>query len=144
MLVELNPAGPRLIESGPPREDDINLHIGRRLRRRRRLLGMTQQMLGDATELTFQQIQKYECASNRISAARLHSLAAALNVPVQYFFEGLISKASPATPANGTGCSGSEEMLSSVEARDFMDVYLRLPGKVRRKLGEFAKALIEL
>ena len=131
-------------ESGLPREGDINLHIGRRLRRRRRLLGMTQQMLGDATELTFQQIQKYECASNRISAARLHSLAAALNVPVQYFFEGLSSKSSPATRANDSDCPGPEETSSSVEARDFMDVYLRLPGKVRGKLREFAKALIEL
>ena len=69
--------------------DDIDLHLGKRMRRRRRLLGLTQQRLADACGVRFQQIQKYECGANRISAARLWRVARALEVPVDYFFEGL-------------------------------------------------------
>ena len=61
---------------------EIDLHLGRRLRRRRRLLGLTQQQLGDRIGIRFQQIQKYECGANRISAARLWELAEALQTPV--------------------------------------------------------------
>ena len=67
---------------------EIDLHLGRRLRRRRRLLGLTQQQLGDRVDIRFQQIQKYECGANRISAARLWELAEALQTPVSYFYDG--------------------------------------------------------
>ena len=67
---------------------DIDLHIGRRLRRRRRLLGLTQQQLGDRLNIRFQQVQKYECGANRVSAARLWHLAAALETEVSYFYDG--------------------------------------------------------
>src|SRR5215469_94544 len=69
--------------------DEIDLHLGKRMRRRRRLLGLTQQQLADSCGVRFQQIQKYECGANRVSAARLHRIAGALEVPVTYFFEGL-------------------------------------------------------
>jgi transcriptional regulator with XRE-family HTH domain len=67
---------------------EIDLHLGRRLRRRRRLLGLTQQQLGDRIGIRFQQIQKYECGANRISAARLWELAEALQTPVSYVYDG--------------------------------------------------------
>ena len=69
--------------------DEIDEHLGRRLRRRRRLLGLTQQQLAHACGVRFQQIQKYECAANRMSAARLWQLSEVLEVPVSYFYEGL-------------------------------------------------------
>ena len=69
--------------------DDIDFHLGKRMRRRRRLLGLTQQQLANACGVRFQQIQKYECGANRVSAARLWRIAGALEVPVGYFFEGL-------------------------------------------------------
>ncbi len=69
--------------------NEIDLHLGKRLRRRRRLLGLTQQQLAGAVGVRFQQIQKYECGANRISAARLWLLAKALEAPVGAFFEGL-------------------------------------------------------
>jgi transcriptional regulator with XRE-family HTH domain len=72
---------------------DVNIHLGQRLRRRRRVLGLTQQDLAAACGMRFQQIQKYECAANQMSAARLWRLAQALEVPVTYFFEGLVSDA---------------------------------------------------
>ncbi len=68
---------------------DIDLHLGKRLCRRRRLLGLTQQQLGTAVGVRFQQIQKYECGANRISAARLWSLSQALQIPVSYFYDDL-------------------------------------------------------
>src|ERR1700749_1437008 len=72
-----------------PLTDLIDIHLGRRLRRRRRILGLTQQQLAGACGVRFQQIQKYECAANRMSAARLWQLAEVLEVPVSYFYEGL-------------------------------------------------------
>jgi transcriptional regulator with XRE-family HTH domain len=69
--------------------DEIDIHLGKRMRRRRRLLGLTQQQLADSCGVRFQQIQKYECGANRVSAARLWLIAGALDVPVNYFYEGL-------------------------------------------------------
>src|SRR5580692_4930987 len=62
--------------------DEIDFHLGKRMRRRRRLLGLTQQQLAEACGVRFQQIQKYECGANRVSAARLWRIATALEVPV--------------------------------------------------------------
>lgn len=63
----------------------VDIHVGSRVRLRRTLLGMSQEMLGDAIGLTFQQIQKYERGTNRISASRLYDLSRALDVPVSFF-----------------------------------------------------------
>lgn len=69
--------------------NEIDRHLGKRLRQRRRLLGQTQQQIAEAVGVRFQQIQKYECGANRISAARLWLLAKALEAPVGSFFEGI-------------------------------------------------------
>jgi transcriptional regulator with XRE-family HTH domain len=69
--------------------NEIDRHLGKRLRQRRRLLGQTQQQIAEVVGVRFQQIQKYECGANRISAARLWLLAKALEAPVSSFFEGL-------------------------------------------------------
>jgi transcriptional regulator with XRE-family HTH domain len=66
----------------------IDIHLGRQLRRRRRILGLSQMQLATLCKLGFQQIQKYEVAANKMSAARLWQLAKVLEVPVDYFFEG--------------------------------------------------------
>lgn len=73
----------------PSEPRSIDLHLGRQLRRRRRLLGLSQKTLGTAIDVRFQQIQKYECAANRLTASRLWQLSKVLEVPVTYFFEGL-------------------------------------------------------
>ena len=67
----------------------IDIHVGSRVRLRRILVGMSQERLGEEIGLTFQQIQKYECGANRISAARLWQLAEALESPISYFYDGL-------------------------------------------------------
>jgi transcriptional regulator with XRE-family HTH domain len=63
-------------------------HVGRRVRMRRLMLGMSQTTLGDALGLTFQQVQKYEKGTNRIGAGRLQRISELLQVPVSFFFEG--------------------------------------------------------
>ena len=67
----------------------VDIHLGKRLRWRRKAMGFTQQHLGEALGIRFQQIQKYECAANRMSAAVLWKLATVLDVDVRYFFDGL-------------------------------------------------------
>lgn len=85
----------------------IDLHIGRRLRRRRRLLSLTQQQLGDRLDIRFQQVQKYECGANRISAARLWQLATALEVEVSYFYDGY-EEGAESRPVRATETAGED------------------------------------
>jgi transcriptional regulator with XRE-family HTH domain len=66
----------------------IDTHVGSRVRMRRLILGMSQEKLGDAIELTFQQVQKYEKGTNRMGSSRLVQIANVLKVPVTFFFEG--------------------------------------------------------
>lgn len=114
---------------------DIDLHLGRRLRRRRRLLGLTQQQLALRVGVRFQQIQKYECGANRISAARLWELAEALQAPVAYFYDGL----SEALEDTQTATSG--EMFSRKETLDLIQAYYQLDERPRRRLLDLAKSL---
>ena len=108
---------------------DIDLHLGRRLRRRRRLLGLTQQQLALQVGIRFQQIQKYECGANRISAARLWQLAEALETPIAYFYEGLAEALERKTPAASGG-----EVFSRKETLDLIQAYYQLEEHPRRRL----------
>ena len=67
----------------------IDVHVGSRLRMRRMLMGLSQEKLGDSLKVTFQQIQKYEKGSNRISASRLFEISGILDVSLQFFFDGI-------------------------------------------------------
>ena len=109
--------------------DDIDFHLGKRLRRRRRLLGLTQQQLANACGVRFQQIQKYECGANRISAARLWRIAEALDVEVGYFYEGL---ADP--PASLPAPRAPME-----DATDLARTYQQLGERRRQRLLDVAK-----
>ena len=116
---------------------DIDLHIGKRVRRRRRLLGLTQEQLAQAVGVRFQQIQKYECGANRISASRLWSLAQALEAPVSYFYDGLAGPAADdAEPEERKG-----EVLARKETLDLIRAYYRLDARPRRRLLDLAKSL---
>ncbi len=76
--------------------DPADRHVGARVRMRRMMLGMSQTKLGDALQLTFQQVQKYEKGTNRIGAGRLQHIASILQVPVEFFFEGAPNSHRPA------------------------------------------------
>jgi transcriptional regulator with XRE-family HTH domain len=117
--------------------NNIDLHLGKRLRRRRRLLGLTQQQLAVAVGVRFQQIQKYECGANRISAARLWQLSEALEVPVSYFFDGLAESEQRA----GEPSEGGGEMFARKETLDLIRAYYQLGERPRRRLLDLAKSL---
>lgn len=122
--------------------NDIDLHLGKRLRRRRRLMGLTQQQLATAVGIRFQQIQKYECGANRISAARVWELAAALEVPVGYFYDGL----EEGEPAQALVAASNDEprageVLARKETMDLIRAYYQLGERPRRRLLDLAKSL---
>ena len=120
---------------------NIDVHLGKRLRRRRRLLGLTQQQLAGACGVRFQQIQKYECGANRISAARLWQLSEALEVPVGYFYDGLSDTAQREHAlGEGPGEAGGE-MLARKETLDLIRAYYQLGERPRRRLLDLAKSL---
>jgi len=118
--------------------NDIDLHLGKRLRRRRRLLGLTQQQLAVSVGVRFQQIQKYECGANRISAARLWQLSEALEVPVAYFFDGLAEKIDRSMDERA---EGGGEMFARKETLDLIRAYYQLGERPRRRLLDLAKSL---
>ena len=119
--------------------NNIDVHLGKRLRRRRRLLGLTQQQLAGACGVRFQQIQKYECGANRISAARLWQLSEALEVPVGYFYDGL-SEAAQQREATAEA-EGNGEMFARKETLDLIRAYYQLGERPRRRLLDLAKSL---
>lgn len=114
--------------------DPIDIHLGRRLRKRRRLLGLTQQELAGACGVRFQQIQKYECAANRMSASRLWQLAEVLQAPVSYFYEGL-------SEAERQAHQERDDILASKETQELIRAYYALSERPRRRLLDLAKAL---
>jgi transcriptional regulator with XRE-family HTH domain len=117
--------------------NEIDFHIGKRLRRRRRLLGLTQQQLAESVGIRFQQIQKYECGANRVSASRLFELSQSLDVPAQYFYEGLI----PDDAKDDDPDAMAADILSQKETMDLVRAYYRLGERPRKRLLELAKSL---
>jgi transcriptional regulator with XRE-family HTH domain len=120
--------------------DNTDLHVGKRLRRRRRLLGMTQQDLAVLVGVRFQQIQKYECGANRVTSSRLFDLSRALNVSVQYFFDGIVVDDLKGVAANDADRLDGD-ILSQKETLELVRAYYRLGERPRKRLLELAKAL---
>ncbi len=112
----------------------VDVHVGKRIRHRRWLLGMTQQQLADAVGIKFQQIQKYETGMNRVSASRLWDIAATLDVPVAFFFDGL---------DGGDAKLAGTDVLADREAVDLLRAFHAIPETQRRRLFDLARALGE-
>jgi len=102
------------------------------VRQRRWMIGMTQQQLACAVGIKFQQIQKYETGANRISASRLWDIAAALDVPVSFFFEGL---------AGHEAGAAAGDVMTDKEALDLVRAYYAIPETQRRSLFDLAQVL---
>lgn len=120
----------------------IDLHVGKRLRQRRRLLGFTQQKLAEAVSIRFQQIQKYESGANRISASRLWTLAKALDVSVAYFYEGLEEETiGIVAPVNGAHDAAPADAFQSKDTIDLVRAFYNLNEEPRRRLLDLAKAM---
>jgi transcriptional regulator with XRE-family HTH domain len=118
----------------------VDVHVGKRVRHRRWMVGMTQQQLAEKVGIKFQQIQKYETGMNRISASRLWDIAEALSVPVAYFFEGMTGAEAEAQTAEATqGLPG--DILADKEALELVRSYYAIPENQRRRLFELARVL---
>ncbi|MCA1940984.1 MAG: helix-turn-helix domain-containing protein [Caenispirillum bisanense] len=145
-------AAPSSEDYGAP--DPVDVNVGVRLRLRRTLLGLTQQQLGDAIGVTFQQVQKYERGTNRISASRLFDMACVLSVPVSYFFDDLpedvvqgrtgrrgvigarAGRGRLARPTDAT----CEDPMGSTEIVQLANDYLKLDQRQRKALRAFLEA----
>ena len=118
----------------------VDVHVGKRIRHRRSLTGMTQQQLAEQVGIKFQQIQKYETGANRVSASRLWDISDSLTVPVSFFFEGL----------EGAADSGSDkssvpaDLMGDKEALDLVRSYYAIPENQRRRLFELARVLSDV
>jgi transcriptional regulator with XRE-family HTH domain len=120
----------------------IDVHVGSRVRLRRTLLGMSQEKLGDAIGLTFQQVQKYERGANRVGASRLYDLARVLDVPVSYFFEELGDISGPGSPGDQATEPFQSNPMMKRETLELVRAYLRISDpQIKRRLFELAKAL---
>jgi transcriptional regulator with XRE-family HTH domain len=106
----------------------IDKHVGGRVRMRRLMLDMSQEKLGGALGLTFQQVQKYEKGVNRIGAGRLQQLAVILGVPVAFFFEGATTSAAPSSRAHSEGLTPAQldEFLTTSEGLALIKAFLQI------------------
>ncbi len=135
---------------GTPRPVDV--HVGGRLRLRRTLMGMSQEKLGDAVGLTFQQIQKYERGANRIGASRLYQLSLILDVPVSFFFDEMPDSIAVRTSASHPPALGGlsdqtreafqADPMAKRETLELVRAYYRITDpKVRKRLFELTKSV---
>ncbi|MCZ7661371.1 MAG: helix-turn-helix domain-containing protein [Xanthobacteraceae bacterium] len=123
----------------------IDRHVGSRVRMRRMMLGLSQEKLGDALGLTFQQVQKYEKGTNRIGASRLQQISLILQVPVAFFFEGAPAEAAPGgefveapSPAYVTDFLATSDGLALTRA------FMRIASpKLRRRIVDLVEEIAE-
>ena len=117
--------------------DNVDVHVGQRLRVRRSLLGMSQEKLAEAVGLTFQQVQKYERGINRISAGRLFQFSKILDVPVAYFYDQLGGEPSDASygladnEQEAFGEGSNDDIMQSKETIDLVRYYYQLNKEPR-------------
>lgn len=111
----------------------VDVHVGKRVRHRRWMVGMTQQQLASQVGIKFQQIQKYETGMNRVSASRLWDIAEALDAPVAFFFEGFNE--------DGSQQTAPTDLLADKEALELVRSYYAIPENQRKQLFELARVL---
>jgi transcriptional regulator with XRE-family HTH domain len=127
----------------------IDVHVGRRIRLRRTLLGLSQEKLGEGLNITFQQVQKYERGSNRVSASRLWDTAQILDVPISFFFDDMTDDTaanSPRKVRSGTMAIDYEEKPNDPMARretlELVRAYYNITDVgVRKRITEMVKSV---
>jgi transcriptional regulator with XRE-family HTH domain len=124
----------------------IDKHVGSRVRMRRILVGLSQEKLGDAMGITFQQVQKYEKGTNRIGASRLQEASRILGVPVNFFFEGAQAETEMLSGFTEGGTNGYvADFASSAEGAQLINAFLKIKEpKLRKKIIELIAAMAVL
>ena len=143
MAITRGPRRPGRRKSNGPHPIDV--HVGSRVRLRRNMLSLSQEKLGEAIGLTFQQVQKYERGANRIGASRLMELSRVLDVPVSFFFDETDPVRAPAIPLGfeETPQEGFDsDPMRKRETQDLIGAYYEIDdAAVRRRLFELVKSL---
>jgi transcriptional regulator with XRE-family HTH domain len=123
----------------------VDLHVGARIRMRRKLLAVSQERLAEQLGLTFQQVQKYERGANRVSASKLYEIARALQTSVAYFFEGLADTQGSANSGAVDGAAEfMHELVMTPEGLELAALFPKLKrGRIRRRVLDLVKALAE-
>lgn len=134
--------------SGPRSPNPVDIHVGARVRLRRKILRLSQEKLGDELGVTFQQVQKYERGANRVGASRLWKLSEILDVPVSFFYDGLSTEYggqsdSPALLSESPDQSPIVyDFINSTDGVSLAKAILKIKNKaVRRQILELARAL---
>ncbi len=122
----------------------VDVHVGKRVRHRRWMVGMTQQQLGDIVGIKFQQIQKYETGMNRISASRLWDIAQALDVSISFFFEGFEEVETVESARAEVVDTQRGDLLADKEALELVRSYYASPETQRRRLFDLARVLSDV
>ena len=129
--------------------NSVDVHVGKRVRLRRTLLGMSQEQLGASLSITFQQVQKYECGANRISASRLWDMSQILDVQISYFFDGMTDdtmRSSPRRVSRGENIDFDDDYARDPMARretlELVRTYYSIESSnVRKRVSEMVKSL---
>jgi transcriptional regulator with XRE-family HTH domain len=121
----------------------VDKHVGSRVRMRRMMLNMSQEKLGDALGLTFQQVQKYEKGTNRIGASRLQQISQILQVPVEFFFEGAPNLMGPGSaPKDAPSASYVSDFLATSEGLSLTKAFTRIKEpKLRRRIVDLVEEI---
>jgi transcriptional regulator with XRE-family HTH domain len=132
---------------GTGRPNPVDVHVGARVRLRRTLLGLSQEKLGEAIGLTFQQVQKYERGANRIGSSRLFDLSRVLDVPIGFFFDEMPADVAASSPAQSRGMAEEPvsyelDPMAKRETLELVRAYYKIADPATRKrLFELTKAL---
>ena len=118
----------------------VDEHVGKRLRQRRWLVGITQQQLAEHVGIKFQQIQKYETGANRVSASRLWDIASTLDVSINFFFDGLQAEKGVKIQSDAM----PSDLMGDKEALDLVRSYYAIPENQRRRLFDLARVLSDV
>lgn len=122
----------------------VDLHVGARIRMRRKILGVSQERLAEDLGLTFQQVQKYERGANRVSASKLYEIARSLQSPVAYFFEGLANPTDDAAPDQTGSEQFVHDFLMTPEGLELAGLFPRISRpKVRRRILDLVRSMAE-
>ncbi len=127
----------------PDKPNPVDVHVGSRIRLRRTLLGMSQEKLGKAISLTFQQVQKYERGTNRVGSSRLYQLAKVLSVPISFFFDDMPPEVSGRAPGLAEAAEPFDDsLLTKRETLELVRGYHRITEPtVRRRVFDLVKSL---
>jgi len=123
----------------------VDLHVGARIRMRRKILGVSQEKLADDLGLTFQQVQKYERGANRVSASKLYEIARSLQAPISYFFDGLADPLAAQAEVAGAGDDRYvHDFLMTTEGLELAAIFPKIRrGRVRRKVLDLVRAMAD-